>query len=233
MPGSHRAQLDIGGEVVHRRAEASVAGRDGLADPPSHRLGVHGVVPADPDADRHVLGPDPRGVQPRQHDRQRLADRRPPRRVVHHDRHRPARPDLVLQPRRVHRRHPAPLAAPTGSRPPHRTGPAGRPRRPRRPSDRPPAISAPATHPAPRARRSPHPGGGCEPPRRCAVPRAGWSRLVVGTSTFDSLRPATRASVPRSSFLIRSGQPPGKPAPRRGSAGVSPSRSPLLSGGTE
>ena len=60
-------------------------------------------MPADPDADRHVLGPDPGRVQPRQHDRQGLADRRPPRRVVHHDRHRSARPDLVLQPRRIDR----------------------------------------------------------------------------------------------------------------------------------
>ena len=33
------AQVDIGGEVVHRRTKAAIAGRDRLADPPAHRLG--------------------------------------------------------------------------------------------------------------------------------------------------------------------------------------------------
>ena len=57
-------QIGVGGEVVHRRAEAAVAGRDRVAEPPAHRFRVDGRVTADPDADRHVFAANARRMQP-------------------------------------------------------------------------------------------------------------------------------------------------------------------------
>ena len=107
-----RAQVDIRGEVVNRRAIAAIAGGDRVAEPPAHRLGIDGVMAADPNADRHILAADTRRMQPSQDDRQRLADRRPARRVVDHDRHLRARATCLLEPSPSPRVNQAPAPAP-------------------------------------------------------------------------------------------------------------------------
>ena len=55
-PGRHRLR------GRQRWAEAAIAGGDRVTEPLSHRLGIDGVMAANPDADRHIFAANPRGM---------------------------------------------------------------------------------------------------------------------------------------------------------------------------
>ena len=77
------AKISMGRKIVHGRTEARIALDNRLAHAPTHRAVTHGVVPADTHDDPDIPRPDSDRVQPIEHDRQRLAHRRPARGVIH------------------------------------------------------------------------------------------------------------------------------------------------------
>jgi hypothetical protein len=50
------SEILIGGKIIDGRAEALVSVHDRVSNSQTHRFRVHGVMAADPDADRDVLG---------------------------------------------------------------------------------------------------------------------------------------------------------------------------------
>ncbi len=97
-PSRRPSELDVMETVIDGRAEAGVLPADLGAEALPHGVAAHRRMPADTHADGDVHRWDARRVQASQHDRQRLRDGRPARRVIDHDRHRhpwtDRRPDI-------------------------------------------------------------------------------------------------------------------------------------------